>query len=119
MICQKILFQIIRAGFSNRSFGILFKMQNSEPNGNILCTIHAEDPDQGANGRIRYFIKDDERNLIHTDLFSINSDNGQLTLNKPLNREETAKYTVSLKIQGRQSNKVPTSNYKPNATNSN
>ncbi|GAB6026867.1 hypothetical protein CHUAL_013473 [Chamberlinius hualienensis] len=40
--------------------------ENSIEDGNIICNVTADDPDQGKNGKIRYYIKDNGRNVLET-----------------------------------------------------
>ena len=65
-----------------------FEISEAEKSGFDLVKVHAKDPDKGQNGEIRY-------QLMDNDVFGINSESGQITLNRQLDRETVSHLSLT------------------------
>ncbi|XP_063045610.1 protocadherin-18b isoform X2 [Engraulis encrasicolus] len=80
-------------------------LENS-PLGTLLVDLNATDPDEGSNGRIIYsFSSHVSPKILET--FKINPDNGQITLIKKVDYEQTASYEVDVQAQDMGPNSIP------------
>ena len=60
-----------------------------------VCTVHASDPDDGPNGDVVYSFTTQTINM-HGDTFGINEHTGEIYLNKQLDFEKQATYTLQV-----------------------
>ncbi|XP_053711047.1 protocadherin-23 isoform X2 [Synchiropus splendidus] len=84
--------------FMQSSFQISFP--ENQPAG-IIYTARASDPDHGENGTVLYSILGEDQG----SRFSINSNTGEVSTNKILDREDKRNYTLTL--QARDDGRVP------------
>ncbi|KAL2077725.1 hypothetical protein ACEWY4_027229 [Coilia grayii] len=80
-------------------------LENS-PLGTLLVDLNATDPDEGSNGKIVYsFSSHVSPKILET--FKINPDNGQITLIKKVDYEQTASYEIDVQAQDMGPNSIP------------
>ncbi|XP_050531653.1 cadherin-87A [Daktulosphaira vitifoliae] len=64
--------------------------------GTLVLTVCAEDKDLGENGRVTYFFKEENNNIIQTDTFTINPETGQIKTQILLDYETKSSYELVL-----------------------
>ncbi|XP_033890080.3 protocadherin-18a isoform X1 [Acipenser ruthenus] len=90
--------------FEEQSYVI--HLQENSPVGSLLLDLNATDPDEGANGKVVYsFSSHVSPKILET--FKINTENGHLTLLKPLNFEVTKTYEIDAQAQDLGPNSIP------------
>ncbi|XP_023668322.1 protocadherin-18a isoform X2 [Paramormyrops kingsleyae] len=90
--------------FEEQSY-VIELLENS-PVGSLLIDLNATDPDEGTNGKIVYsFSSHVSPKILET--FKINPENGQLTLTKPVDFENTASYEIDVQAQDLGPNSMP------------
>ena len=70
-----------------------FNISEAAPVHTVIGTIYATDEDSGDNSALEYFIESQSDSVFSIDLF-----NGTLRLEKPLDREEMAKYILYVTV---------------------
>lgn len=65
----------------------------SAPKGTILANFKAHDPDQGGNSKVRYSV---DRSTDRRKQFAIHPNNGQVTIQRPLDREEQPRMSIKI-----------------------
>ncbi|KAG9342481.1 hypothetical protein JZ751_016484 [Albula glossodonta] len=80
-------------------------LENS-PLGSLLIDLNATDADEGTNGKIVYSFSSHVSSKIF-ETFRINSENGYLTLIKPVDFENTASYEIDVQAQDLGPNSMP------------
>ena len=82
--------------FDEQSY-VVNLLENS-PLGTLLVDLNATDPDEGSNGKIVYsFSSHVSPKILET--FKINPDNGQITLIKKVDYEQTPSYEIDVQAQ--------------------
>ncbi|XP_048852511.1 protocadherin-18a isoform X1 [Brienomyrus brachyistius] len=90
--------------FEEQSY-VIELLENS-PVGSLLIDLNATDPDEGTNGKIVYsFSSHVSPKILET--FKINPENGQLTLIKRVDFENTASYEIDVQAQDLGPNSMP------------
>ncbi|XP_076148218.1 protocadherin-18b [Alosa pseudoharengus] len=78
----------------------------NSPLGTLLVDLNATDPDEGSNGKIVYsFSSHVSPKILET--FKINPDNGQITLIKKVDYEQTNSYEIDVQAQDMGPNSIP------------
>ncbi|KAL4640270.1 protocadherin-18 isoform X1 [Arapaima gigas] len=90
--------------FEEQSYVI--HLLESAPLGSLLIDLNATDPDEGTNGKIVYSFSSHVSPKIQ-ETFKINSENGQLTLIKGVDFENTASYEIDVQAQDLGPNSMP------------
>ncbi|XP_043925004.1 protocadherin gamma-C5-like [Protopterus annectens] len=70
------------------------RLKENVPVGTIVIQLKATDPDEGANGEIEYSLKRDKTSSNVNQVFSIDSQTGEIRTNSTLDFEETRQYTI-------------------------
>ncbi|CUT98792.1 protocadherin 11 [Echinococcus multilocularis] len=71
--------------------------ENHPKHSKVNGHLHAEDPDQGLNGKVKYGLQDvwDSSNHVRKhNIFQLDETTGVLRALEPLDREQTAEYTL-------------------------
>ncbi|KAG7458848.1 hypothetical protein MATL_G00224950 [Megalops atlanticus] len=90
--------------FEEQSY-VINLLENS-PLGSLLIDLNATDADEGTNGKIVYsFSSHVSPKILET--FRINSENGYLTLTKPVDFETTTSYEIDVQAQDLGPNSMP------------
>ncbi|XP_008416259.1 protein dachsous [Poecilia reticulata] len=71
------------------------EVSETEPVGTSLLTLSAEDPDEGANGRVTYSISEQSPSSEPV-VFQLDASSGILSLAQPLNYSEVKEFTLSV-----------------------
>ncbi|XP_076275389.1 cadherin 87A isoform X2 [Rhynchophorus ferrugineus] len=71
-------------------------LENAAEKDFLVLTVKATDKDQGKNGRVTYHFKVEDNIVQETDDFVISEKNGELRLNRDLDREENPRYELQL-----------------------
>ncbi|KPP69098.1 protocadherin-18-like [Scleropages formosus] len=90
--------------FEEQSYVI--HLQESAPPGSLLIDLNATDPDEGTNGKIVYSFSSHVSPKIQ-ETFKINPENGQLTLIKQVDFENTVSYEIDVQAQDLGPNSMP------------
>lgn len=78
---------------------ILFKIfQNAAQADYLITTFKATDEDSGENGRVSYYLKIDNKNVLETQEFVLDTNTGQLRTKTFLDREIQPEFEVLLFI---------------------
>ena len=64
--------------------------------GRIVIQVRAEDPDSGLAGTVSYFIAGPNK-VLASSFFNLNFETGEISLKKPIDREEFDECVVFLK----------------------
>ncbi|CAN2391170.1 Cadherin cytoplasmic C-terminal [Pristimantis euphronides] len=62
----------------------------------VILTLNATDQDDGANGEIQFYF-DDHTSDSAREMFSLNEQNGEISINEPVDFEEQNFYELSIK----------------------
>nr|XP_048717669.1 protocadherin gamma-B5-like isoform X19 [Caretta caretta] len=72
-------------------------LRENAPTGSLVLQVKANDNDEGSNAQISYIIsKVSEKTL---QKFSLDSENGEITIKEPLDFEETRDYTMAVEAK--------------------
>ncbi|CAM5160474.1 unnamed protein product [Natator depressus] len=72
-------------------------LRENAPTGSLVLQVKANDNDEGSNAQISYIIsKVSEKTL---QKFSLDSENGKITIKEPLDFEETRDYTMAVEAK--------------------
>ncbi|OCT87889.1 hypothetical protein XELAEV_18021592mg [Xenopus laevis] len=79
----------------------VYKVSISEntPINSTVLRVNASDMDEGTNAQITYSFSKTSKNNLHTNMFSINSSNGEIKTKNILNYEAKKEYDIS--VQGK------------------
>ncbi|XP_053097300.1 protocadherin gamma-A3-like isoform X28 [Pangasianodon hypophthalmus] len=71
-------------------------IENS-PKGTKLTTVSASDADEGTNGQVTYYISNTDKSV--KDVFTINQNNGEITLNGQTDYEKTSHFQLDVQAK--------------------
>ena len=88
---------------------LIIRVSELNPLHKELIQMKAFDPDEGLNGQIRYaFSKWTQNDVTINKIFSLNPENGSLTLLKQLDYEERNNYELQIQAKDLGPNAIPT-----------
>uniref|UniRef100_A0A8C9TP09 Protocadherin-16 n=1 Tax=Scleropages formosus TaxID=113540 RepID=A0A8C9TP09_SCLFO len=70
---------------------LVLQVQEGQPSGFLIGTLHAKDPDEGENGTVFYSLSGSR-----AERFSLNPSTGELRTASPMSRTERAEYSLTL-----------------------
>ncbi|XP_048088439.1 protocadherin beta-16-like isoform X36 [Alosa alosa] len=73
------------------------EVQENSPSGTLITVVRASDADQGANGELTYSFA--QTSIEATELFRINPDTGEITLQGNLDYETETNYQLNVKAK--------------------